>query len=115
MYIRKNPLRTGQRHGVDILPVIRERHVRLAEPDGVFSRRDTIIYFEIFLGNALKSDEKNGRKEEGKMGSLPFEESTFRCREFQHPADGGAPDGGARPEIQRWSGREGRRWKGQFR
>jgi len=110
MYIRKNPLRTGKGHGVDILPVIRERHVRLAEPDGVLSRRDTVIRFEISLGNALEGDEKNGRKEERKMGSLPSEESTFRCRESQHPADGGA-----RPEIRRRSGREGRRWKGQFR
>ena len=95
--------RTGKGHGVDVLPVIRERHIRLAEANGVLARLDAIVHFKLFLGNALKCDKKV--KGEDGRGSLPFEENTFRCQGFQHPADGDAG-----PESQRRKGWEG--WGG---
>jgi len=58
--------RTSKSHGVDVLPVIRERHIRLAEANGVLARLDTIVHFKLFLGNALKGDEKRGKGERGR-------------------------------------------------
>ena len=93
---------------MNVLPIVHERHVGLAEANGVLALRNAIIDFEGLLGNTLKGGEKNGK---GKIvkGSLPFEGSTFRCRGYQHPGDGDA-----QPESRRRREREGRGWKGWF-
>jgi hypothetical protein len=72
-YSGDTPHHTGERHGVNVLPVVRERHVRLAEANGVLALRNASIDFKSFLGNALKGSEQNGEgKKGGRAGSLPF-------------------------------------------
>jgi hypothetical protein len=44
---------TRERHGVDILPVICERHVGLAKANGVFALGDTVIDLKVLFGDAL--------------------------------------------------------------
>ena len=44
---------TGERHGVDILSVVCERHVGLAEANGIFALGNTVIDLELLFGNAL--------------------------------------------------------------
>jgi hypothetical protein len=55
-------LRTGECHRVDVLPIVRERHKRLAEANGVLAGRDAIINLEFLLGDALRGIRNAVRK-----------------------------------------------------
>jgi hypothetical protein len=95
-------LRASERHRVDVLPIIRERHKLLTEANGVLARWNTIINFEVFLGNALRGIRNAVRNKGTRTGNnVLFEGSTFQYRGFQHP--GGEAAG---PEFRRQ--REGR-------
>ena len=50
-------MHTGQREGVDVLPVVRARHELLAETDGVLALGDTVEDLKVLLGDALYSGE----------------------------------------------------------
>jgi hypothetical protein len=80
-YVLEVTVRTRERHGVDVLPIIRERHKRLAKANGVLARCDAIINLEFFLRDALRGNRNAVRKEwESGTGNVPFEGNTFRGR-----------------------------------
>ena len=54
---------TSERHGVDVLPVVCERHVGLAKANGVFALGNTVIDLEVLLRDALEEGQKSvGRR-----------------------------------------------------
>jgi len=68
----------------------------LAEANGVLALWDTIINFEVVLGDALRETVSAVMDKGLRGGDALFEESTSRCRGSQHPGDEAA-----RPESQR--------------
>jgi hypothetical protein len=53
-YVRRRHSHTSECHRVDVLPIIRERHIGLTEADGVLAPRNTIVNLKLLLGDALR-------------------------------------------------------------
>jgi hypothetical protein len=68
-------LRTSERHRVDVLPIVCERHKSLAEANGVFAGCDAIINLEFFLGYTLRGIRNAVKKK--RRTSYPLREVHF--------------------------------------
>lgn len=60
--LERNILRTSECHGVNVLPIVCERHKRLAEANGILARWHAIISLEFFLRDALRGMRNTVRK-----------------------------------------------------
>ena len=71
---------TSERHRINVLPIIRERHIGLTEANGVFPLSNTIVNLKFLLGDALRGDQKRRDKERGQTTN-PAREVHFNTKD----------------------------------
>jgi hypothetical protein len=63
-YVFRKDSHTSERHRINVLPIIPERHIGLTEANGIFPLSNTIVNLKISLGDALRGVQK--RREKGR-------------------------------------------------
>ena len=98
-------MHTGQREGVDVLPVVAACHELLAKTDGVLALRHTVELLERLLRDALCAQVSLERKQRTTR-DIRAAGSTSQCQGYRHPS--GALASPARRERMRVPVRRGR-------